>query len=251
MTLTAQEWHAWFAVQAGWTESTRTWLYDKAGLERVETVLEVGCGTGVITAELASMGNALTVGLDLDPAMLEFAGGRTDGFDLIQGDAHCLPFPDASLDVVICHYLLLWLDEPARGVQEMARVTRPGGYVLACAEPDYGGRIDYPPGLERLGQLQAQALRRQGAEPEMGRRLGELFNGAGLETTVGIMAGRWAARASPGRDFDAEWAMRERDLVDLVVPSELEQLRSIDREALEKGQRTLFVPTFYALGKRL
>ena len=129
-------------------------------------------------------------------------------------------------------------------------MTRPGGAVLACAEPDYGGRVDYPPELVPLGQLQAQALRQQGADPELGRRLGEIFAGAELEATVGVMAGRWDLPTAPGSGFEAEWAMRERDLAGLVSPEELCQLRSVDRQALTTGQRILFVPTFYAIGKK-
>ena len=244
------EWHAWFSVQAGWTRQTRQWLYRETGLAQARTVLEVGCGTGVIAEELARFSPARVVGLDLDTAMLAFARRQGDGVAYVQGDAHALPFPDGSFDAVVCHYLLLWLADPAQGVREMARVTCPSGCVLACAEPDYGGRVDHPPELASLGRLQAEALRRQGAEPEMGRRMGELFAAAGLRTTVGTMAGRWDLGA-PDAGFEAEWAMRERDLAGLVLPEELRRLRSVDRRALEEGRRVLFVPTFYALGRNL
>jgi ubiquinone/menaquinone biosynthesis C-methylase UbiE len=46
-------WHAWFSVQADWTRPTRRWLYQQAGLTHSRAVLEVGCGTGVIAAEIA------------------------------------------------------------------------------------------------------------------------------------------------------------------------------------------------------
>ena len=226
------------------------WLYERAGLPRACAVLEVGCGTGVIAGELAHLSRARVVGLDLENEMLTFARGQEGGVTYTEGDAHALPFPVGCFDVVVCHYLLLWLADPARAVQEMARVTRPGGAVLACGEPDYGGRVDYPPELVALGQLQAQALRQQGADPELGRRLGEIFVGAGLQATVGVMAGRWDLPTAPGSGFEAEWAMRERDLAGLVSPEELCQLRSVDRQALTTGQRMLFVPTFYAIGRK-
>ena len=248
-----EEWHAWFSTQAGWTRQTRLWLYEQARLAQAKAILDVGCGTGVITGEL-TQSPARVVGLDIDRVMLSFARRQEDGITFTQGDAHALPFTDGSFDVVVCHYLLLWLDDPALGVQEMARVTRPSGSVLACAEPDYGGRIDHPPELVSVGQLQAEALRRQGADPETGRRLGELFATAGLRATVGTMAGQWkalsTASAAPDASFEAEWAMRERDLAGLIAPEELEQLRTIDRQALAEGRRTLYVPTFYALGTK-
>lgn len=250
VSLTPKQWHAWFSLQADWTRQTRLWLYRQAGLSRAGAVLEVGCGTGAIAEELARLSSACVVGLDLDAEMLAFARRQGGGVTYVQGDAHALPFPDGAFDIVVCHYLLLWLADPVRGVREMARVIRPNGCVLACAEPDYGGRVDHPPELAPLGRLQADALRQQGAEPEMGRRLGELFAAAGLRTTVGTMAGRWNPPDSPDESaFEAEWAMREHDLAGLVPPEELRRLRSVDRQALADGRRILFVPTFYALGR--
>jgi len=246
----AREQHDWFSVQAGWTRPTRAWLYRQVGLFQARSVLEVGCGTGVIAGELARLGSGCVVGLDLDGGMLAFARWEALDVAYVRGDACSLPFPDGSFDVVACHYLLMWLHDPARGVEEMARVVRRGGAVLACAEPDYGGRVDHPPELLGLGRLQAEALRRQGAEPETGRRLGEFFAAAGLQTTVGVMAGRWDLPSSPGSEFEAEWATRERDLADLLPAEELRRLRAADRRALEAGRRVLFVPTFYAVGRK-
>ncbi len=249
LSLTPEEWHAWFSVQAGWTRPTRMWLYQQAGLARACAVLEVGCGTGVVAGELARLVSARVVGLDLEAGMLSFARRQQHGITYVQGDAHALPFPDGYFDVVVCHYLLLWLVDPALGCREMARVVRPAGAVLACAEPDYGGRVDHPPEMVSLGQLQAEALRQQGADPELGRRLGELFVAAGLRATVGVMAGRWDLPASPDGGFEAEWTMRERDLAGLLPAEELRGLRSADRQALMDGRHVLFIPTFYALGK--
>lgn len=245
-TLTVRDWHAWFAVQAGWTKPAREWLYRQAGLERVTTALEVGCGTGVITAELVRLGVRRVVGLDLDAAMLAFAR-REAAVRWLQGDAHALPFADGAFDLVVCHYLLLWLTRPARALAEMARVTAAGGAVLACAEPDYGGRIDHPPELVEAGRLQAEALRRQGADPLAGRRLGEWFTAAGLQTTVGVMGGCWQL---PDDGWQAEQSMRERDLRGWLPPDELERLRQVERQAVLDGRRVLYVPTFYALGRK-
>lgn len=254
-SLTPKEWHVWFSVQAGWTRATRQWLYQRAslaqaGLTQAWDVLEVGCGTGVIAGELARTGPARVVGLDVDPERLALARQQESGAIYVQGDAHVLPFADESFDIAVCHYLLLWLADPVRGVREMARVVRPGGRVLACAEPDYGGRVDHPAELVPLGRLQTEALRRQGADPEIGRRLGEIFAAAGLQATVGTMAGQWEFPSSPDAGFEAEWTMREHDLAGLASPEELRRLRGIDRQALEEGRRILFVPTFYAIGRK-
>jgi ubiquinone/menaquinone biosynthesis C-methylase UbiE/ribosomal protein S18 acetylase RimI-like enzyme len=245
---TAQDWHSWFVHQATWTQATRQWLYAQVDLPAARTALEVGCGTGVIAGEIARLGPAVT-GLDRDAGMLAVARREAPAVQLVQGDAHALPFPDGAFDLVLCHYLLLWLADPVQGVQEMARVVRPGGVVLACAEPDYGGRVDYPPEMARLGQLQAESLRRQGADPSIGRRLGELFAAAGLDATVGVMAGQVEARHFP-EPPQAEWAMRRHDLEGLVTTEELDRLEELDRAAAAAGRRVLFVPTFYAWGSK-
>jgi len=242
------DWHAWFIQQAGWTQPTRRWLYREARLGQAGNILEVGCGTGVIAEELASSTPARVTGLDIDPAMLTLTKQQESRVTYVRGDAHALPFPNASFDAVVCHYLLLWLADPEQGVREMARVVRPKGCVLACAEPDYGGRIDHPPELVDLGQRQMEALRGQGADPEIGRRLGEIFAAAGLRAVVGTMAGQWHVPAKPDGGFEAEWAMRKHDLAGLLSPEKMHQLKAIDRQALAEGRRVLFVPTFYALG---
>ncbi len=247
--MTPEEWHNWFLRQAAWTRPTRLWLYRQAHLGAARRVLEVGCGTGVIAGEVARLSSASVVGLDVDAGMLGAARQYTPQVALVQGDARSLPFGDGAFDLVLCHYLLMWLEDPTRAVAEMARVARVGGFVLACAEPDYGGRIDYPSGLDLLGRLQTEALRRQGADPQIGRRLGELFVAAGLQTTVGVMAGRWELPSSPDAAFSAEWAMRRHDLSACLPSEELDRLEKIDREALQAGRRILFVPTFYAIGK--
>ncbi len=251
LDLTPSEWDDWFTVQADWTRSTRTWIYRQVGLAQADDVLDVGCGTGAITKTLIRWKPARVIGLDIDAQTLAFAQAHEDSAVYVQGDAHRLPFPDRSFDVVLSHFLLLWLADPARGVREMARVLRPGGYAVACAEPDYGGRVDHPPALASLGCWQTEALRRQGAEPEIGRRLGELFAAAGLQTTAGVMAGRWDHATPSEDDFDAEWAMRQRDLDGLVPPDKLRRWREIDHQALVEGRRVLFVPTFYALGRKV
>ncbi|MBN1484080.1 MAG: methyltransferase domain-containing protein [Chloroflexia bacterium] len=249
-SFTAEQWHAWFCRQAQWTQATRRWLYRQAGLARAHSILEVGCGSGAVAAELAGLCPGRVFGLDIDTAMLEVARRESPRIHYLQGDAQRLPFAAGSLELVLCHYLLLWLDDPGQAVAEMARVLQPEGRLLACAEPDYGGRIDHPPELVHLGQLQARALRRQGANPDMGRRLGELFSAAGLECTTGVMAGRWQAPGPVDESFAAEWAMRRQDLAGLVPPEELTRLEELDRQALLAGRRLLFVPTFYALGRK-
>jgi len=165
------------------------------------------------------------------------------------GDGLNLPFPPAAFDIAYCHFLLLWVARPLEALLEMVRVVRPGGYVLVLAEPDYGGRIDYPIELSRLGRFQTEALRSQGAGPERGRELGALFLSTGIqEIEVGVLGGRWQVPAQV-EDWEAEWAILEYDLEGSVTAEELARWKETDRRAWERGERILFVPTFYAWGR--
>ena len=246
--LTVEEWHAQFTRQARWTRAVRSQLYRRVNLLRAERVLDVGCGTGVITEEMATRCKGQVIGVDVDPAMVEFAQDRGDRAEYRVGDAHQLDFPDSHFDVVACHFLLMWLSNPALAVREMARVTRPGGAVLACAEPDYGGRIDYPEELP-LARWQAEALRREGADPFMGRKLPALFTQAGLSANVGVIPSLWDEEALQA-EFEAEWALMERTLRGKVSEDELRHYRQIDWQAIEDGQRLIFVPIFYGIGRK-
>ncbi len=91
-------------------------------------VLEVGCGTGLVLQRIASFAGA-AVGVDLSPGMLEVAKGR--GLDVYEASATKLPFEDASFDLTCSFKVLAHVPDIEGALREMARVTRPGGYILA------------------------------------------------------------------------------------------------------------------------
>jgi ubiquinone/menaquinone biosynthesis C-methylase UbiE len=91
-------------------------------------VLEVGCGTGLILARVAEFAGR-AAGLDLSEGML--AKARERGLDVVQGSATALPYADESFDVTYSFKVLAHVEDIRTAMSEMARVTRPGGYVLA------------------------------------------------------------------------------------------------------------------------
>jgi SAM-dependent methyltransferase len=183
--------------------------------------------------------------VDLDPEMVGFSQAREGIAHYRLGDAHDLPFDSAHFDLSACHFTLLWCADPRRAAQEMVRVTKPGGAVLICAEPDYGGRIDYPD--LPIARWQLESLRREGADPCLGRRLRELFALPGVrQTAVGIVPGLWEL-ATLRAEFEAEWALWERSLAPTVPAGELSRIKAADLEAIESGERLAFMPVFYAL----
>lgn len=91
-------------------------------------VLECGCGTGLILERVAGFARKAT-GIDLSPGMLELARAR--GLDVREGSVTNLPFADASFDVTCSFKVLAHVPDIGRALAEMARVTRPGGVILA------------------------------------------------------------------------------------------------------------------------
>lgn len=97
-------------------------------------VLDVGTGTGFFAVLAAALGHQV-IGVDLAPGMLEAArdNARRAGLDIAfhEADVHDLPFSSGSFDVVISRHVLWTLPDPVRAISQWARVTVPGGRVLA------------------------------------------------------------------------------------------------------------------------
>lgn len=105
-------------------------------------ILDVGCGTGEITARLAELyPQAALVGVDLIARHLQAARERCAGFGtrvaFREADAFALPFADAAFDLVVCRHMLQVVPQPEAAMAELVRVLRPGGRLHLLVE-DYG-----------------------------------------------------------------------------------------------------------------
>jgi SAM-dependent methyltransferase len=106
---------------------------DFAGIEPGLTAVDVGCGSGVLTEELARrLGPERVAAVDPSP-LVEACAARVPGADVRKGAAEALPFPDASFDAALAQLVIHFLDDPVVGVVEMRRVVRPEGLVAACS----------------------------------------------------------------------------------------------------------------------
>ena len=182
--------------QAAWFAPARSRLLRRVRIADRQRILDIACGPGAVTGELAARcaPEGAVIALDRSrAALVEFAASGREGSDLrcktapvqpIHGDAHHLPFPDHTFDLAFCQFALLWLDAPAV-VAELARVLSPGGAVVAI-EPDYDGMIEYPPEVV-TGPLWRAGLARAGATPDIGRRLPGLFSAAGFRIHVELL----------------------------------------------------------------
>jgi FAD/FMN-containing dehydrogenase/SAM-dependent methyltransferase len=105
-------------------------VLDAAEINPGTRLLDVGCGSG-LTLKLAEERGAIPAGLDISPGLLQVAGQRLTGTDLREGDMESLPYPDAAFDAVTGVNAFQFAGDPRRALREAARVTRPGGRVVA------------------------------------------------------------------------------------------------------------------------
>jgi ubiquinone/menaquinone biosynthesis C-methylase UbiE len=250
MSLSVAQWHARFSQQAEWTHALRSYLYAQVGLRGDCHVLEVGCGTGALTHDFDRREHITYLGIDLNFERLAFASARDNAGYYVDGNACSLPFASGSFDFVLSHYLFLWLSEPVKALQEMTRVVRPGGSVLALAEPDYGSRMDAPASLIPLGKAQTQALIQQGANPLAARLLPEFFSKVGLKNIHFGASGFERQVGDLPAGHPLEWQLLEEDLGDTLSQAEMDRYRALDRKSWLEGSRVLWVPTFYAYGTK-
>ena len=96
------------------------------------SALDVGCGSGLLTEELARRLGAESVAGTDPSSLLEACRERVPGADLRSGSAEELPWPDDSFDAALAQLVIHFMSDPAAGLREMARVVRTGGVVSAC-----------------------------------------------------------------------------------------------------------------------
>jgi SAM-dependent methyltransferase len=134
-----------YELQMGrWSRRLAPLFIRFAGTTGAVRVLDVGCGTGNVAMCLANDPEIVSVrGLDLSATYVEYANRRNVDvrLDFQVGDAHALPFPDASFDHAVSMLVLQFVPQPELAVREMRRVTRPGGIVAAATWDTRGGFV--------------------------------------------------------------------------------------------------------------
>jgi SAM-dependent methyltransferase len=208
------------------------WLMPAKGL----TWLDVGCGNGAFTENIVERCAPTAVdGIDPSEGQLAFARQRPAGklAKFHQGDAMALPFADKSFDVAVMALVIFFVPDPAKGVAEMARVTRPGGLVATYAWDVMGGGFPMEP-------LQA-AMRDMGISPVLPPRadasradaLIQLWNGASIEA----IESREITVHRTYADFDEFWTITQlsaaiRPMVEDMPAAALAELKARTRERL-------------------
>ncbi|MCX4392531.1 MULTISPECIES: methyltransferase domain-containing protein [unclassified Streptomyces] len=179
------------------------------------TVLDVGCGPGTITADLAALvAPGRVTAVDTTEEILSRAAEAAaerglENVEFATADVHALDFPDDSFDVVHAHQVLQHVGDPVQALREMRRVCRPGG-VVAARDSDYAAMAWYPqvPGLDHWLDLYRQVARANGGEPDAGRRLLSWARRAGF-TDITPTAANWCFATPESRAWwSGMWADR-------------------------------------------
>ena len=189
-------------------ELART-LIDAARVQPGARALDVGCGPGALTSELAAvLGAAQVAAVDPSPPFVDACRQRLPGVHVQVASAEALPFEDAAFDHTLSQLVVNFMTDAPTGVSEMRRVTRPGGTVTAAVW-DYAGEMT----LLRAFWDAAVALDASAEQRDEGRcmafcspeELGDLWSSAGL-AEVGVSA----VVVSAGYDgFEDLWAPLE------------------------------------------
>lgn len=116
-------------------------LLARAGLAAGDRVVDVGCGPGTLTRDLVSLlGEPAVAAVDPSGPFVDAVRERLPGVDVRRAAAEALPFDDDAFDAALAQLCVHFMQDPVAGLREMARVTRPGGQVLATVWDHPSGR---------------------------------------------------------------------------------------------------------------
>jgi SAM-dependent methyltransferase len=163
-------------------------LFDRLGLSDGLACLDVGCGGGDATLELARRvaPNGKVVGADIDPTKLEIARLEAQERGVDNVEFRHVDIREESgapeFEFVYSRFLLTHLSDPLGAVDAFQRQLRPGGF-LAVEDIDFSGHFTYPesPAFRRYHELYCAVVRRRGGDPNIGPRLPLLLRSCGLE----------------------------------------------------------------------
>jgi ubiquinone/menaquinone biosynthesis C-methylase UbiE len=182
------------------------------------TLLDVGCGPGTITLDLARrIAPGSVLGIDASAEVIERAeaarvAAGVENARFTTGDVYALELDDALFDVVHAHQVLQHLSDPVRALVELRRVLRPEG-LLAARDSDYGAFTWSPesPLLERWNELYHQVTARNDADADAGRHLPGWVRAAGFDD-ITVASSTWTFADTEGRAWwGGLWADRCAD----------------------------------------
>jgi SAM-dependent methyltransferase len=174
---------AYDAFMGRYSQHLSAQLADLAGVAEGQQVLDVGCGPGALTGELANrVGSEAVTALDPSEQFVLAVRRRYPGVTVERATAEDIPHADDSFDAALAQLVVHFMSDPVAGLREMGRVTRPGGAVAACVwDHSVGGTGPlsvYHEALHEVDPSRPNESDRPGTRPG---HLAELFRAAGLQ----------------------------------------------------------------------
>jgi len=198
-----------------WRTAANSAAYLLGSLKPHMQILDIGCGPGTITADLAALvPDGRVTAVDHAPGILDQARQLTaerglENVEFAVADVHALDYPDNTFCVVHAHQVLQHVGDPVQALREMHRVTKPGGFI-AVRDADYSAMTWYPelPAMTDWLDLYLRVARANGGEPAAGRRLKAWALRAGI-TDITATSSTWTFATEDERAWwSGLWADR-------------------------------------------
>jgi SAM-dependent methyltransferase len=235
-------------------------LLKRYGLQDEMDVLDCGCGPGRLLELLkGQMPGLRLTGMEMDPLLVEAAGilvaeRRLDRCRIVQGTAEQPGLPEASFDFIILRLVLEHVPDPLIALQNLGRLLRPGGRLVAI-DNDFEFHLQtWPPvpQLDRLYEAYCSSRKNDGGDPYIGRQLPQLLTQAGLKVIGYEIEVAHNAVLGDNPFLRAEGAGIPVQLVRTGFLDEktLEEMTHSWREMLADPDHSIVRPLFTAIGER-
>lgn len=229
-------------------------LFEKVDVKSKKRILDIGCGTGVITADIASLTEGEIIGIDINSENLKYAQKTVAdcAVTLVNADTMTLPFKDNRFDLVVFSVVLIYVKDQQKALTEMARVTCKDGIVLATMEPDYAGAFFYPE--DEMYPALLKKSEERSVDIHTGRKLRSLFSRAGLKTEIGMYTDIEKFNDSTAEQLErflSHFWYTEKSLLGIGWDTaQIKDYKQKHIELIEKNEGFGFMPALYAIGKK-
>lgn len=237
--------HEHYLLQAQWLAPARHYLYRKSGLAHRGRILDLGCGSGVIADEMRRISGRPVLAVDRDPEMVAFARGAYPQNEYLVGDERSLAKLGSRFDLAVISFVLMWQPRPLLFLKRIRKLLADGAALMVLAEPDYGGRIDFPEPLGFIKDIFTRHIAATEGDPFIGRRLASLLAAAGFTADVELASAiDFPSSASHGA-WERDWRFWQ-ELAGFGAGT-LRKILRLEKKAAARHERLVLFPVFCAL----
>ncbi len=261
----------WLLQQTLYTGWSRRAIIGMIPFQAGMSVLDVGCGFGAMTFDLAASHEVKITAADMDEQMLGIArtlhgtilahGGvrQQASIDFVEANAYKLPFEDCAFDFVFSRYLFQHLQHPGKAMGEISRVLKPHGLAYVI-DIDDGLSIAFPPYHEEFQTLKNSfdALQKlRGGDRHVGRKLASYMTEAGLEVVSTLIQPAAQFSHAIASDLSNQLTVQKfADLRSSILEHDLLQADEFDRclhhlEVSDVGMQFTANGQIIAVGRRV